>query len=168
MPKLKGYLVKIGILAFIATIGFDLFFHAGILNPLYSNSNSFLLAPEESFRRIPLGYLSFAILTALVLWLMLRLEIQGWRRGLVFGLILGALVWGSLALGLFSISTASPILLISWFLGQTVELGIGGMVIGSGLATNRLRSLLVKVAIFFTVSVVLAIVLQNIWNFTLS
>ena len=164
MTKSIGHLAKIGLLAFVATIGFDLFLHAGILNPLYSNANSFLLAPEEAFRRIPLGYLSFAILTILVLWLMLKLEIHGWRRGLFFGLVFGALVWGSLVLGLFSVSTASPTLLIGWFLGQTAELGISGMVMGSGLATDRLRPLLIKVLVFFAMVVVLGIIIQNIWN----
>ncbi len=164
MNRSIGHLIKIGGLAFVATIGFDLFLHAGILYPLYSGANSFLLAPEESFRRIPFGYLSFAILTALLLWLMSRLQIQGWRRGILFGLVFGALVWGSLVLGLFSISKASPTLLIGWFLGQTAEFGIGGMVIGSGLATDRLRPLLIKVFVFFAVVVVLGVVIQNIWN----
>ena len=93
-----------------------------------------------------------------------RLEIEGWKRGLVFGLIIGGLVWGSLVLGLFSISSAKPLLLIAWFLGQTAELGISGMVIGSGLAAEKLRPLLVKVLIFFVIAVILGIVIQNIWN----
>ena len=101
-----------------------------------------------------------------MVWIMYRLHLKGWRSGLVFGLVFGALTWGSFILGLFSISSASPLLLIGWFVGQTVELGIGGMVVGSGLATNRLRSLLVKVVIFFVVAVVLAIMLQNIHNFS--
>ncbi|MFC1915917.1 hypothetical protein ACFLW4_04405 [Chloroflexota bacterium] len=96
---------------------------------------------------------------------MTRLDIVGWRAGLVFGLKIGAIIWGALVLGLLSISTASVSLLAGWFLGQTVEIGIAGMVMGSGLSTNRLRSLLVKVVIFFVVMVVLAILLQNIGNF---
>lgn len=164
MRKSIGHLVKISLLALTAIIGFDLFLHAGVLNPLYSSADPFLLAPEEAFQRIPLGYLSFAILTILILWLMHRMEIQGWRRGLVFGLMIGGLVWGSLVLGLFSISTASPALLIGWFLGQTAELGISGMVIGSGLAVERLRPLLIRVLIFFVMAVILGIAIQNIWN----
>src|SRR3972149_5806003 len=96
-----GRLVKVGLLALVAMIGFDLFLHAGILSPLYSNADSFLLAPEEKFRRIPLGYLSFAILIVLILWMMYRLDTRGWQHGLFFGLVFGALVWGSLVLGLF-------------------------------------------------------------------
>jgi len=120
--------------------------------------------PEEAFRLIPLGYLSFLMLIILLIWLMTRLDIVGWRAGLVFGLKVGALIWGALRLGLLSISTASPILLLGWFLGQTVELGITGMVLGSGLASDRLRSLLAKVVVFLVVTVVLAIIFQNIGN----
>ncbi len=162
------HLLKVGALALASMIGFDLFLHAGVLATLYDSPSPFLLAPEEAFRRIPLGYLSFALFTVLLVWIMYRLHLKGWRRGLVFGLAFGALVWGSFVLGLLSISTASPTLLIGWFVGQAAELGIGGMVVGSGLATDRLRSLLVKVVVFFAVAAVLAIVLQNIQNFALS
>ena len=162
MNKSIGHKVKVGLLAFVATIGFDLFLHAGILSPFYSSTSSFLLSPQESFGRIPIGYLSFAVLTALLLWLMHRLDIRGWRNGLYFGLVFGTLVWGSLVLGLYSISTANPALLIGWFLGQTAELGLGGMIIGSGLATNRLLPLLIKVLIFSVVAAILGIVIQNV------
>ena len=96
---------------------------------------------------------------------MLKLTVVGWRAGLVFGLKVGGLIWAAGILGLLSISTASVSLLVGWFLGQTVELGIAGMVIGSGLSTNRLRSLLVKVIVFFISMIALAILLQNIGNF---
>ncbi len=155
-------LLAVGLLALVATIGFDLFLHAGILAKLYSTDSPFLLSSEQAFRRIPLGYLSFAILTGLLLWLMVMIRIRGWRRGLAFGAAFGALAWGSLTLGLYSIATASPELLIGWFLGQTVELGVAGMVVGSGLGANRVRPLLVRVLIFFLLTLVLAIVLQNI------
>ena len=163
--KRVGHLAKIGVLALLAVIGFDLFLHAGALANWYARPSPFLLPPEEAFRLIPLGYLSFLIFIVLLIWLMLRLDLVGWKVGMVFGLKVGVLIWGALTLGLLSISTASPSLLLGWFLGQTVELGIAGMVLGSGLATDRLRSLLVKVVVFFGLTVVLAIILQNIGNF---
>jgi hypothetical protein len=114
---------------------------------------------------IPLGYLSFILLIVFLLWLMLKLTVVGWRAGLIFGLKVGALISAAGTLGLLSISTASVSLLVGWFLGQTVELGIAGMVLGSGLSTNRLRSLLAKVVIFFIAMGALAILLQNIDTF---
>jgi len=163
--KRVRHLVKISLLAMLATVGFDLFLHSGVLAGLYSSPSPFLLPAEEAFRLIPVGYLAFLLLIVLLIWLMPRLGILGWRPGLTFGLKLGALIWGSLTLGLLSISTASPILMVAWFLGQTAELGIAGMVLGSGLASTRLRPLLVRVAVFFAVMVALAIVFQNIGNF---
>lgn len=165
MVKRIRSLVKIGLLAWLAVIGFDLFLHAGILADLYSKPSPFLLPPEEAFRLIPLGYLSFILLIVFLLWLMLKLTVVGWRAGLFFGLKVGALISAAGTLGLLSISTASVSLLVGWFLGQTVELGIAGMVLGSGLSTNRLRSLLAKVVIFFIAMGALAILLQNIDTF---
>jgi len=153
------------LLALLSVVGFDLFLHAGVLASWYARPSPFLLPPEEAFRLIPLGYLAFLILIGMLIWLMLKRGVIGWKAGLVFGLKIGAFVWGALVLGLLSISTASVSLLVGWFLGQTVELGIAGMVIGSGLSTDHLRSLLVKVVIFFVVMVSLAILLQNIGNF---
>ena len=158
-------ITKIGLLALLSVVGFDLFLHAGVLASWYARPSPFLLPPEEAFRLVPLGYLSFLILIGMLIWLMLKMGVIGWKAGLVFGLKIGAFVWGALVLGLLSISTASVSLLVGWFLGQTVELGIAGMVIGSGLSTDRLRSLLVKVVIFFVIMVALAILLQNIGNF---
>ena len=62
MVKHTGHLVKIGLLAWLAVIGFDLFLHAGVLAGIYSEPSPFLLPPEEAFRLIPLGYLSFLML----------------------------------------------------------------------------------------------------------
>jgi len=158
-------LIKISLLAMLATIGFDLFLHSGVLSGLYSKPSPFLLPSEQAFQFIPVGYLAFLLLIVLLMWLMPKLSITGWRPGLAFGLKLGALVWGSLTLALLSISTASPILMVAWFLGQTIELGIAGMVCGSGLGSTHLRSLVIRVSVFFVTMVVLSLVLQNIGNF---
>ncbi len=155
-------LIGVTLLAWFAVIGFDFLLHGGILARLYVKSSPFLLPPEDAFRLIPLGYLSFLVFIFLLVWLMVRQEIDGWSSGLVFGLQVGALTWGSLVLGLLSISTASPELIIGWFIGQTVEAGIGGMVIGQGLVSNRLRRLVVYVVLFVIAAVVVTITLQSV------
>jgi hypothetical protein len=158
-------LLQTGALAILAIVGFDLFLHAGLLAPLYESASPFLLTPDEAFRRIPFGYLSFVLLVVLLIWLMVKLEIKQWKGGFAFGLLVGLLVWGAETLGLYSISTASPVLLLGWFLGQSLELGIAGLVVGSALGTERLLPLVVKVVVFFFISVVLSVILQNIFNF---
>ena len=154
--------MKLTLLAWLSMVGFDFFLHAVVLARLYIDPSPFLLPPDRAFLLIPVGYLSFLVLAILLIWLMARQGIQGWRQGMVFGLQLGALSWGAFALGLFSISTASPLLLVGWFLGQTAELGIAGVVAGRGFAVMRLGRLFVMVLAFVIGAFVIAIVLQNV------
>jgi hypothetical protein len=133
-----------------------------MLGRLYVEDSLFLLAPEDAFRLIPLGYLAFLLIAVLLVWLLVRLGIEGWRDGLVFGLKVGALVWGASTLGLLSVSTADPALMLGWFVGQTIEVGIAGMVAGAALATERRGRLLAYVIAFVLLAFVITIILQNI------
>ncbi len=155
-------LTGITVLAWLCVIGFDFLLHASILAPLYANPHPFLLPPERAFVLIPVGYLSFLILVILAVWLMVRLKIASWQAGFLFGLKLGALIWGALTISLISISTAPLLLMTGWFVGQTIETGIAGLVVGAGLGVEKLRSLTLWVIVFVIVAFVLGIVLQNI------
>lgn len=156
-----GFYIKLTLLAWLSMIGFDFFLHAGVLAPLYIRESTFLLPPERAFALIPIGYLSFLGLAILLIWLMAKLGLQEWRKGALFGVQLGLLAWGSLVLGLYSISTASPILLLGWFLGQTVEMGFAGAVAGHGLAERKLGRLFLIVIIFVIIAIVAGIIWQN-------
>ena len=155
-------LVSICLLSWLSMLGVDFFFHGGLLVKLYAHPSPFLLPPADAFRRIPLGYLSALLLCALLLWLMLRLSQVGWRRGLAFGLQLGVFLAGTSMLALYSISTAELSLLLPWSIGQTLQMGLAGMVVGSGLAGQRLRTLLWRVAALVLCLVAVTVVLQNI------
>jgi len=157
-----GILIKLTLLSWFSMIGFDFFLHAGLLSSIYSKPSPFLLASDRAFALIPLGYLSFLIFDIFLLWLMLKLNLQGWKKGVIFGLQVGILTWGGFSIGLFSIATVPSTLLIAWFFGQAIELGIAGGVIGYGLTQSKLGRLFVRVLIFVIISIVLAIVLQNI------
>ena len=152
----------ITLLAWLCVIGFDFLLHASILAPLYANPHPFLLPPERAFVLIPVGYLSFLILVILAVWLMVRLKIASWQAGFLFGLKLGALIWGALTISLISISTAPLLLMTGWFVGQTIETGIAGLVVGIGLGAEKLRSLVLWVIVFVIVAFVLGVGLQNI------
>ena len=155
-------LVGIAFLAWISVIGFDFLLHASILAPLYAETHPFLLAPERAFALIPVGYLSFLIFVVMIVWLMIKLNIINWKEGLFFGLKLGALIWGALTLGLISITSAPLNLMVGWFLGQTVETGIAGLVIGAGLGAEKLKNLLIWVVLFVLGAFVLGVILQNL------
>ena len=96
------------------------------------------------------------------MWLMIRLNLTGWRAGAIFGLILGGLTWSAFVLGLLSISTASFDLLLGWLIGQTLEIAIAGAVIGSGLAGMRLRRLFGFVLFWVLLSAITVILLQTL------
>lgn len=155
-------LVCIVLLSWLSMLGVDFFVHGGLLAGLYVQPSPFLLPPSSAFRRIPLGYLAALLLCILLIWLMLRLELSGWRQGLTFGLQLGAFIGGTAALGLLSISTAGLGLLAGWFISQTVQLGLAGMVAGSGLAGQRLRTLFLRVVALVLFLVVVTVVLQSL------
>jgi hypothetical protein len=143
-------------------LGIDFFVHGGLLAALYLGESSFLLPPKQAFLLIPLGYLSFLLLAVLLVWLMTRLQIAGARDGLLFGLQLGVLVWGAEVLGLASISTADPLLLAGWFVGQTIELAFAGAVAGLALAGTRLPRLFMLVLLISVGLAVITILMQSL------
>ena len=152
--------IAIILISWVSVIGFDLFLHAGLLARLYTRLSPFLLTADKAFLRIPLGYLSFLILAIVLIWLMESLNITGWKRGAIFGLKFGALIWGAFVLGLYSISTADWVLLLAWWIGQTLELGIAGIVTGEGIAGRRLSKLILWVISFVVLMVIITIALQ--------
>lgn len=148
--------------AWILSLGFDLFLHGGLLAGLYIEPSPFLLPPEEAFRRIPLGYVAFLGLTIGLYWLLRRLGIRGPTAGFQYGAMAGAVVWGALAVGLYSISTATLPLLAGWWIGQTVELGLAGAVLGAaanGVPLKRIWAIVAVAVIAFAAG---TIVLQSV------
>lgn len=107
-------------------LGFDFFWHAGLFSGLHTQPGLFLLPPLTAFTLIPVGYPSFLLMAVLLVWLMMRLKLTGWRQGAVFGLKFGGLMWCALTLGPLSATTADYSLLIGWFVGQTLEVAIAG------------------------------------------
>ena len=104
----KGRVVALTLIAWLSMLGVDFLLHAGLLADLYRHPSPFLVSPATAFALIPVGYLSFLLLAVLLVWLLLRLRLAGWRAGALFGLEVGGLTWGAFVLGLLSISTASP------------------------------------------------------------
>ena len=124
--------------AWLLSLGVDVLLHGGLLAGQYTTATPFLLDPHESFRRIPFGYLTFLLLTISLYWLLRRLGIRGSRPGFRYGGAAGCVIWGALVLGLYSITTAPVGLLTAWWIGQSIELGLAGAVIGASSAGARL------------------------------
>ena len=126
----------------------------------YVEPSPFLLPPEQAFQRIPLGYLAFLMLTVGLFWLLLRLQMRGALAGLRSGLAAGGVLWGAFAMGLYSISTISWPLLLGWWIGQTVELGLAGAVLGAATKGGRLGRIWLVVVVAVVTFVAITITLQ--------
>jgi hypothetical protein len=148
--------------AWVLSVAIDLFLHAGLLARLYVEPSPFLLPAEDAFRRIPLGYLTFLILTIGLFWLLRRLHVRGIRAGFRVGAVTGATVWGALVLGLYSISTASLSLLAGWWVGQTVELAFAGAVLGAAADRVPLKRIWAVVGIGVVVLAAATVALQSL------
>ncbi len=153
--------IRLILLSWFAMIGVDFFLHAAVLAAYYVEPHPGLLAPQDAFRLIPVGYLAFLILAILLFWLINRLEISYWQAGFTFGLRLGMLTWGALILGLISIANLPLGLLAGWFIGQSIELAIGGAVIAYGLHSNSLKRLALYVFILILSLLVITVFLQS-------
>ena len=146
--------------AWLVSLGFDLFLHAGALATLYARPSPFLLPADAAFRRIPLGYIGFLVLTAALYWLFRQVGIRDWLAGLRLGLVAGLTVWGAWTLGLYSISVAEGDLLVGWWLGQGFETGLAGAFLGAAASGMERKRYLVKAAWVFGLLVVATVALQ--------
>lgn len=154
--------VKLILLSWLAMLGFDFFLHGGLLAGIYAIPSSFLLSPIEAFRRIPIGYLSFLLIAGLLVWIFYRAGIRGWWGGAKVAAAIGGALWFSLALGLYSISTAGPALLVAWALGQTVEMAYAGAILGYGMEMQSLKKPYVIVLLTTVGLAILTLVLQSL------
>jgi hypothetical protein len=159
--------IQVTLLGWISMISYDFFLHGGLLSEVYNKTTPFLLSADEAFRFLPLGYASLLITAILLTWLMSKLQITTAIKGFTFGVIFGFLIWGAFVLGLRSISTADTSLLWGWFIGQPIELGIAGGVIGKGLGSESLKKLFGVVILILVISIVLTIILQSVGFATL-
>lgn len=146
--------------AWLLSLGFDLFLHAGALARLYARPSDFVLPASEAFRRIPLGYAAFLVMTAALYWLYRKLQLKGALAGFRFGLVAGLVVWGAWLAGLYSVSTADADLLVGWWVGQSFELALAGAVFGAAADGMRTGRLYLKVSVAVVLLVAGVIVLQ--------
>ena len=146
--------------AWVLSLGVDFLLHAGVLARLYVREGPFLLPAESAFARIPLGYFTFLVLTISLWWLLNTLGVGSAARGLRVGLVSGAVLWGAFLVGLFSISTAPGDLLVGWWVGQSLELGVAGAVLGAGRSTASRRSIYLGVAVAVIACIIATVLLQ--------
>jgi hypothetical protein len=155
-------LIIIALLSWLSQIIFDFFQHAGLFAKLWIESRAAFLPPEELFKRIPLGYLSFLITSSMLVWLMVRLGISGSKQGALFGFKIGAFLSCSYVLGMASGFPIKPALLIAILFGSTAQSAIAAGVIGSGVSGAHLGRLSLKLIVFLILVLIAYFLLQSL------
>ena len=160
MNKTKRSITTV-LLAWFTMLGFDFFLHGGLLANFYFAENDFTISPLEAFRRIPIGYLGFLLFAIFLVWIVPLLNLDNWKQGFWLGSKLAAILWGGFLLGLISISRIPLNLAIAWFVGQTLEFGIGGAVVAEASTATSLRKITLAVFSFVVIAVATTIALQS-------
>jgi len=147
--------------SWILMIALDLLLNAGLFAKLWLEPSSFLLAPRELFRRLPLGYLAFLGQAIAYVWLATLIGVRNWKQGTVFGLKLGVLLNVASVLGLRSGTTASwTMLLVAWLIGGIV-LTVGACFMAGFSEERGERRALLSAFLVLIGSVVLIALLQS-------
>jgi hypothetical protein len=161
-PLSRKRLIQITALAWFAVIGLDFFLDAGLLARFYRWDLPGFLPPLKMFQFIPFGYAAFLLWTILLVWLMTRLSISGFRAGAIFGLKVGVLLAAAGFFGQLSVFAFPARMLLLWLVANTSIFTIAGAVAGAALAAQRLRPIAHRVLALVLLCLVGGIVLQNI------
>jgi hypothetical protein len=158
----KSSFWKVGLIitSWMAILGFDFLLHAGLFASIYTRSNPALLNAEQAFYRIPIGYSSFFVVVIVIYWLLSRIGINEWKKGVLFGMKIGVLLAVASILGLYSILRVDLDMLIVWQLGYMIEFGIVGGIIGGARSGISLKKLFLGVVTFVVFAVIFTIILQ--------
>ena len=160
----RGRIIPSVFFAWLVFLTIDFLAHATLLRSIWEPGHPALKAKEDLFSFIPLGYLSFLILTLLVGWLYKRIfGSEGSAiKGLLFGAAFGILFAFSTGLGWYSFLSL-PLDIVIWAsLVYFVELAAVGLVFGLLMHPVSVRKRIWLLTGFVILSFVIAIVLQNL------
>lgn len=147
--------------SWIFIIALDMLLNAGVFAKVWIEPSSFLLTPQQLFRRIPMGYIAFFLHACAWVWLSMRVGSRTWKQGCLFGLKIGVLLSTAATLGLRSGTTADwPILLAGYLVGNTVLTTGACLMAGLSSEHSEKRALLCAV-LALVVSFIVIVVLQN-------
>jgi hypothetical protein len=160
----RGRILLSFFLAWLVFLAIDFLAHAALLRSLWDEAHPALKPPDELFRLIPLGYLSFLLLTLLMGWLYLRIyPTQGNpRKALTFGALFGGLFAGASFFGWYSFLSL-PLRFVAWVsLLYLVELTAVGWILGLLLHPHPIKKRAWLLVVFIISGFILGIVVQNL------
>ena len=152
------------LMAWLVFLMLDFLAHAGLLNALWREDLPALKPKADLFRLIPLGYLSFLILTLLIGWLYVRLFKTGGsvEQGLDFGATFGALFSLSIFLGWYSFINLPLLFLLAASLVYFLEISAVGMIYGALLSPHSIKKRIWALVVIIFLGIVSGVILQNV------
>jgi hypothetical protein len=163
--KAQATLLPALVAGWFAYLVFDFLFHAVLFAPWWRATDSYWLPPSELFRRIPIGYASFAIYCAGLTWLLRRLygDRLNLSSGLRFGAIAGLVFGLCFVLAAYSAFRMPPSALVVWpasfLLDSTIAAGVMSWVLVAGRPWRRVAMVIVAAAVLF----IMGVVVQNMF-----
>lgn len=146
-------------LAWLMTIGIDLFFHAGVFVGVFDQSREpALLSDEVLFRRIPFAYAALLLGTIALAWILDRARVsrEGARQiGTVAGVIVGIVGYG----GLWTAIDLTGLLVLVGVVVLAVQGAAAASVLTAALDTRKLS---IRVGATFVVLFALGQVAANL------
>jgi hypothetical protein len=160
----KTRFIITSILAWLLLLMLDFLAHATLLSHFWAQDYPAQKSKEELFRLIPLGYLSFLILTLLVGWIYVRFygERGNAKKGLSFGAVFGGLFALMTFLGWYAALNLPALFILLISIVYFVEIVAVGFTYGYLIHPESIKKrvwVLISIIIF---GLVLSVVLQNV------
>jgi hypothetical protein len=152
------------IIAWIIFIGIDFFFHASLLEPLWQEEIESIKPDTDLFILIPIGYLSFLLLTVLVGYIFTKIyqSKPNSKEVIGFSLIFGFLFSGSNLLALFSYVDIPLKQIIIYNVVYFVEISAVIFIFYKSMFRKNINKLIWYSILTFFVLVLIGIIIQNI------
>ena len=152
------------IMAWILFIGVDFLFHASLLESLWKEDLSALKSLEDLAILIPVGYLSFLLLTILIFFVYSKIfrSKPEFKESLSFGIVFGLLFSLSNLLGLYSYITLPLKHLIIFNLVYFIEIIVVVTSFHYFLYSEKRKKVIWLGILYFFLLLIIGIVIQNV------
>jgi hypothetical protein len=160
----KTRFILASVLAWLFFLMLDFMAHATLLNLFWAKEYPALKSKEELFRLIPLGYLSFLILTLLIGWVYIRFYREGGnaKKGLSFGAAFGGMFALATFLSWYSALNLPVLFVLLVSAVYFIEIAAVGFVYGYLLPPESVIKRVWLLSGVVLLGFVLSVILQNI------
>lgn len=164
-PPRRALSLRPVLLGWLAAIAVDLFFNAGVFSPLFDQAREPGLLPDDVlFRRIPAAYLVVGFAVAVLAWLIDRVNLTGFRAGLLAGSGLGLLLGMTGVVWIWTAIEMTGLFVAAGVVVQVGQMGAAGAVLGAASGRMDQRRLLRWTFIGTVIAVVAGVLAQNVLN----